>query len=64
MAESRTRVRVPLRFPDGYETNAQVVTFIGLTDGKEHLLSAADAHYLHAKVGRTRHTLDLVAPAA
>ncbi|MCU1596039.1 MAG: cyclohydrolase [Frankiales bacterium] len=28
---------MPLRFPDGYETTAQVVTFFGLTDGKEHL---------------------------
>jgi GTP cyclohydrolase II len=34
----RTRVRVPLRFPDGYETTADVVTFKGLVDDKEHLL--------------------------
>lgn len=34
----RTRVRVPLRFPDGYETVADVFTFHGLADGKEHLL--------------------------
>ena len=33
----RTRVTVPLRFPDGYETSAEVVTFTGLADGKEHL---------------------------
>ncbi|GGO85585.1 GTP cyclohydrolase II [Nocardioides phosphati] len=33
----RTRVRVPLRFPDGYETVADVFTFTGLADGKEHL---------------------------
>jgi GTP cyclohydrolase II len=33
----RTRVIVPLRFPDGYETTAEVVTFTGLADGKEHL---------------------------
>ena len=33
----RTRVRVPLRFPDGYETVADVFTFRGLADGKEHL---------------------------
>lgn len=34
----RTQVRVPLRFPDGYETVADVFTFKGLLDEKEHLL--------------------------
>jgi len=34
----RTRVVVPLRFPDGYATRADVFTFTGLADGKEHLL--------------------------
>lgn len=34
----RTQVVVPLRFPDGYETVADVVTFDHLVDGKEHLL--------------------------
>ncbi|MEU4692279.1 GTP cyclohydrolase II [Actinoplanes sp. NPDC023714] len=33
----RTRVSVPLRFPDGYSTTADVFTFTGLVDGKEHL---------------------------
>jgi len=33
----RTRVTVPLRFGDGYSTPAEVVTFTGLVDGKEHL---------------------------
>lgn len=33
----RTKVRVPLRFPDGWETVADVFTFTGLADGKEHL---------------------------
>ncbi|WP_433377007.1 GTP cyclohydrolase II [Actinoplanes sp. CA-142083] len=33
----RTSVTVPLRFPDGYATTAQVFTFTGLADGKEHL---------------------------
>ena len=33
----RTRVRVPLRFGDGYATTAEVVTFTGLADGREHL---------------------------
>jgi GTP cyclohydrolase II len=37
-AAVRTRVTVPLRFADGYETTADVVTFTGLADGKEHLL--------------------------
>src|SRR3954447_2996802 len=37
MAEIRTRVTVPLSFPDGYRTSAQIVTFTGLSDGKEHL---------------------------
>ncbi|GLH99222.1 GTP cyclohydrolase II [Phytohabitans aurantiacus] len=33
----RTRVTVPLAFPDGYRTSAEVFTFTGLVDGKEHL---------------------------
>jgi GTP cyclohydrolase II len=37
-ATVRTDVSVPLRFPDGYATTAQVFTFNGLVDGKEHLL--------------------------
>ncbi|NUO60270.1 MAG: GTP cyclohydrolase II [Hamadaea sp.] len=36
-AEIRTQVKVPLRFPDGYTTTADVFTFTGLVDGKEHL---------------------------
>jgi GTP cyclohydrolase II len=36
----RTRVTVPLEFPDGYHTTAEVVTFTGLSDGKEHLALA------------------------
>jgi len=36
----RTTVRVPLRFPDGYATEADVYTFTGLADGKEHLALA------------------------
>ena len=34
----RTTVTVPLRFPDGYATEARVFTFTGLADDKEHLL--------------------------
>ncbi|MCV2489880.1 GTP cyclohydrolase II [Geodermatophilus sp. YIM 151500] len=37
-AAVRTRVTVPLRFPDGYATTADVLTFTGLADGREHLL--------------------------
>src|SRR5690242_17513047 len=36
-AEVRTRVTVPLAFPDGYTTTAEVFTFTGLADGREHL---------------------------
>ncbi|QIY96862.1 GTP cyclohydrolase II [Streptomyces sp. S1D4-11] len=36
-ATVRTRVTVPLRFGDGYSVDAQLVTFHGLADGKEHL---------------------------
>ncbi len=33
----RRQVTLPLRAPDGYETRAQMFTFDGLADGKEHL---------------------------
>ncbi|HYN95337.1 MAG TPA: GTP cyclohydrolase II [Pilimelia sp.] len=36
----RTRVTVPVRFPDGYTTTADIITFTGLADGKEHLALA------------------------
>ncbi|MDQ1646345.1 MAG: cyclohydrolase [Cryptosporangiaceae bacterium] len=36
-AAVRTEVTVPLRFPDGFATTAQVFTFAGLADGREHL---------------------------
>src|SRR3954464_3384922 len=36
-AAVRTLVSVPLRFPDGYATTAQVMSFTGLVDGAEHL---------------------------
>ncbi|MFI2765650.1 GTP cyclohydrolase II [Streptomyces echinatus] len=36
-ATPRARVRVPLRFADGYRADAELVTFHGLTDGLEHL---------------------------
>lgn len=37
-AAVRSRVTVPLRFPDGFTATAEVMTFHGLADGKEHLL--------------------------
>ncbi|QKV73306.1 GTP cyclohydrolase II [Amycolatopsis sp. Hca4] len=37
VATVRTRVRVPLRFADGYSATAEVVTFDGLADGAEHV---------------------------
>src|SRR6188768_930749 len=36
----RSRVTVPLKFADGYHTAAEVITFDGLADGKEHLAIA------------------------
>ena len=33
----RTEVTVPMRFADGYRTNARIFTFDGLVDGKEHI---------------------------
>ncbi|HEY6747778.1 MAG TPA: GTP cyclohydrolase II [Mycobacteriales bacterium] len=40
VATIRRQVTVPLRFPDGYATTARVITFDGLTDGREHLALA------------------------
>ncbi len=39
-ATVRTRVTVPLRFPDGYTSTARVHTFDGLVDGREHVALA------------------------
>ncbi len=36
-ATLRSRVRVPLRFHDGYGVDAELVTFHGLVDGQEHV---------------------------
>ncbi|GIJ43640.1 GTP cyclohydrolase-2 [Virgisporangium aliadipatigenens] len=43
-ARIRTRVTVPLRFPDGYATAAEVFTFTGLADGREHLALGLGDH--------------------
>ncbi|WP_320773080.1 GTP cyclohydrolase II [Streptomyces sp. CRN 30] len=37
VATPRARVRVPLRFHDGYSVDAELVTFHGLADGQEHV---------------------------
>ncbi|MGW0839361.1 GTP cyclohydrolase II [Streptomyces sp. NPDC002787] len=36
-ATPRARVRVPLRFHDGYSVDTEMVTFHGLVDGQEHV---------------------------
>jgi GTP cyclohydrolase II len=36
-AKVRTEVTVPLRFPDGFATLAQIFSFDGLADGREHI---------------------------
>jgi GTP cyclohydrolase II len=36
-ASVRRRIRIPLRFADGFSTQATVVTFTGLTDGQQHV---------------------------
>ncbi|MEV7690091.1 GTP cyclohydrolase II [Streptomyces bungoensis] len=36
-ATPRARVRVPQHFPDGYRADAELVTFDGLVDGREHI---------------------------
>jgi GTP cyclohydrolase II len=39
-ATIRTQVELPLRFSDGYATDARVFSFDGLVDGREHLAFA------------------------
>jgi GTP cyclohydrolase II len=56
-AAVRTEVAVPLRFPDGYATDARIVTFSGLADGREHLAvglgERAGASGTHTGAGAT-----------
>jgi GTP cyclohydrolase II len=40
VATIRTQVELPLRFADGYVTEARVFSFDGLVDGREHLAFA------------------------
>lgn len=55
LATVRSRVSVPLRFPDGFTADADVLTFHGLADGKEHLLLGLggwEQALLHRESGR------------
>ena len=36
-AAIRQRIRIPLRFADGYATTATVISFTGLTDARQHV---------------------------
>ena len=36
-AAIRRRIRIPLRFADGYSTSATVVSFAGLADAQQHV---------------------------
>src|SRR5262249_61479155 len=36
-AAIRRRIRIPLRFADGYSTTSTVISFTGLTDGRQHV---------------------------
>jgi GTP cyclohydrolase II len=40
VATIRTQVELPLRFADGYSTDARIISFDGLVDGREHLAFA------------------------
>jgi GTP cyclohydrolase II len=42
-AAVRGQVQLPLRFDDGYATEARVITFDGLCDGREHVALALGA---------------------
>jgi GTP cyclohydrolase II len=54
----RTQVALPLRFVDGYATTAQVFTFDGLVDGREHLVLGLGS----AARGSGPHPVDAAVP--
>ena len=60
-ATVRTSVTVPLRFADGWTTQAQFLTFDGLVDGKEHLAIGL-GDWQGALEGRTAAGRPLVRP--
>jgi GTP cyclohydrolase II len=65
-AAVRGQVQLPLRFDDGYATEARVFTFDGLLDGREHIaLALGPLATVHATVHATgRSTLAAAGPAA
>lgn len=65
-ATVRSRVAVPLRFPDGFTATAEVLTFHGLVDGKEHLLLALGTweQALLDRLSAEEMPKDMTAPAA
>src|SRR5215472_4803063 len=36
-AAIRRRIRIPLRFADGYSTTSTIISFTGLTDARQHV---------------------------
>jgi GTP cyclohydrolase II len=46
-ATIRGQVGLPMRFDDGFTTEARVFTFTGLSDGREHLAIALGEHAVH-----------------
>ncbi len=62
-ATIRTQVAVPLRFADGYATQALVTSFDGLVDGREHLaFGLGDRASARAANGRRETALPLIRP--
>ncbi len=61
-AEIRSHVTVPLRFADGYETSADVMTFRGLVDDQEHLLLGLGDWRTAVTTSATGGTAPLVRP--
>jgi GTP cyclohydrolase II len=59
-ASIRTHVEIPLRFADGYATDARVFSFDGLVDGREHLAFALGERA--AAVAGTRAAVPLIRP--
>jgi len=57
----RTQVDLPLRFADGYATDARVFTFDGLVDGREHLAFALGDRTAPCQA-RGRRTAPLIRP--
>ena len=61
-ATIRTQVSLPLRFPDGYATNARVLSFDGLVDGGEHLAFALGDRAAPLHAGEPHPAVPLIRP--